>query len=230
MGFTVNPAFLTAALAALIVLVGSIPFFFITGEQSLFDLWEVLLRSVIRMLRFSFFLCLPVIPVFSIFILFTAKVKKYLLRVRHSKMAIQPFKHWLARPFQGIGIIFLFSTKLIISLNIIVSVPETAIFHRSSRFQVEHFLTVSLITALISFILSILWTFDDMGIRYINRKDHEIKMIGKYLGTFMPVIFGFYGIFTLQANYLAMDAFMYILKLVIVLYPPFLIFSVFTPS
>jgi hypothetical protein len=154
-------------------------------------------------------------------------MKHKFLRVELTEpLRINPFKHWFARPFQGIGIILLFSTKLLISLSIIVGVPESSLFLGSGHFQTSRFLTVTVITILISILLSNIWTLDDMGIRFFNRKHMEIKMIGKYVGTLMPIIFGFYGIFTLHANYPAKDALIYLFKLVIILYPPFLIFAV----
>jgi hypothetical protein len=65
-----------------------------------------------------------------------------------------------------------------------------------------------------------------MGIRYFNRKNQEIKMIGKYMGTFMPVLFGFYGIFSLFGEYSKTEALLYLFQIVVILYPPFAIFSV----
>ena len=65
-----------------------------------------------------------------------------------------------------------------------------------------------------------------MGIRYVNRRDQEIKMIGKYAGTLMPLIFGFYGILSLFANYPIMEGLVYLLKIIFILYPPFTIFAV----
>jgi hypothetical protein len=66
-----------------------------------------------------------------------------------------------------------------------------------------------------------------MGIRYFNRKNHEIKMIGKYMGTFMPVLFGFYGIFSLFGEYPKTEALLYLFQIVVILYPPFTVFSIF---
>jgi hypothetical protein len=88
-------------------------------------------------------------------------------------------------------------------------------------------LVISGITVVISLLLSILWTLDDMGIRYLNRKDQEIKMIGKYIGTLMPIIFGFYGIFSLIADYPARQAVIFLFRTVLILYPPFTVFTVF---
>jgi hypothetical protein len=88
-------------------------------------------------------------------------------------------------------------------------------------------LVISGITVVISLLLSTLWTLDDVGIRYVNRKDQEIKMIGKYVGTLMPIIFGFYGIFSLIADYPARQVFIFLFRTVMSLYPPFTVFAVF---
>ncbi len=88
-------------------------------------------------------------------------------------------------------------------------------------------LVISGVTVVISILLSILWTLDDVGIRYVNRKNQEIRMIGKYVGTLMPILFGFYGILSLMTDYPPMQVFIYLLKIVIILYPPFMVFSLF---
>ena len=68
---------------------------------------------------------------------------------------------------------------------------------------------------------------DDLGIRYFNRKDHEIKMIGKYVGTLMPIVFGLYGVFSLFGQFQKTEALLYLFQIAVILYPPFAVFSVF---
>ena len=94
------------------------------------------------------------------------------------------------------------------------------------HFQIGRLLLITLITVFVSLLLSTIWTLDDMGIRYFNRKDQELKMIGKYVGTVMPVIFGFYGIVNLLANYSTAEAFLFAFKIAVVLYPPLAVFAV----
>jgi len=77
-----------------------------------------------------------------------------------------------------------------------------------------------------SLLLSFLWTLDDLGIRYFNRKTGEIKMIGKYIGFLLPIVFGFYGIFSLFASHAHLLAVLYIAQMAIVLYPPFVMMAV----
>jgi hypothetical protein len=68
---------------------------------------------------------------------------------------------------------------------------------------------------------------DDLGIRYFNRKDYEIKMVGKYVGTLMPVVFGLYGVLSLFGKFSTVQALLYLFQVVVILYPPFAVFSVF---
>jgi hypothetical protein len=87
-------------------------------------------------------------------------------------------------------------------------------------------LIISGIAVSISLLLSTLWTLDDLGVRYVNRKDQEIKMIGRYIGTIMPIFFGFYGILSLFTDFPAFQVFIYLSKTVIILYPPFTVFAI----
>ncbi len=146
---------------------------------------------------------------------------------RIQEMRIHPLKHWVFRPFEGIGIGLLFETKLLAALQIITGVTaKPFLLLPRNQFQPGRLLVISGITVVISLFLSTLWTLDDVGIRYVNRKDQEIKMIGKYIGTVMPILFGFYGIFSLIADFSAAQIFIYLLKTVMILYPPFMVFTI----
>ena len=46
-------------------------------------------------------------------------------------------------------------------------------------------------------------------------------MIGKYIGILLPIIFGFYGIFSLFESHERLLAVQYIFQMIIVLNPPF---------
>ena len=136
--------------------------------------------------------------------------------------------HWIFRPLQGIGIGLLFETKLLAVLQVITGVTARPfLFFPPGQIQLERLLVISGVTVFISLFLSFLWTLDDMGIRYVNRKDQEIKMIGKFVGTLMPILFGFYGVFSLLASYPKGQAAINLLKIIVILYPPFAVFSIF---
>ena len=51
-------------------------------------------------------------------------------------------------------------------------------------------------------------------------------MIGKYVGTLMPVIFGTYGVIGLMSDYPLARALLSVLRAVLILYPPFVCFTV----
>jgi hypothetical protein len=144
------------------------------------------------------------------------------------ELEIHPIKHWLFRPFQGIGIGLLFATKLLGVLGIISGSPTPAtLFLPQGQFQLGRLLIVTGITVLVSLLLSTLWTMDDLGIRYFNRKDYEIKMIGKYVGTLMPIVFGLYGVLSLFGEFSKTQALLYLFQMIVNLYPSFMAFGVF---
>ena len=189
---------------------------------------EVLLRALIRFIRFALFLCLPLYVLLPSYRFVVARMREKLLQTeKRREPCIHPVKHWIFRPLQGIGIGLLFETKLLAALQIITGVTaQPFLFFSRGQFELGRMLIISGITVVISLFLSTLWTLDDVGIRVVNRKDQEIKMIGKYVGTLMPILFGFYGIFSLIADYPDRQAFIFLFRIVMVLYPPFAVFAV----
>ncbi len=213
---------------ALTVLFFSVFFSYFFDSSSPLTGQEVLLRALVRFLRFALPLCLPLYILLPVYRFVVARMKGKLLQTEKKEEAsIRPVKHWIFRPLQGIGIGLLFETKLLAALQILTGVTaQPILFFSRGHFQLDRLLIVSGITVVISLLLSILWTLDDMGIRYANRKDQELKMLGKYIGTLMPILFGFYGIFSLIADYPAKQAFIFLFRIGIILYPPFAVFAV----
>jgi len=83
---------------------------------------------------------------------------------------------------------------------------------------------------MISLLLSILWTFDDLGITYFSRKNQEIRMMGKYVGTLIPVLFGFCGAFSLLSRFPTEQALLCLIQIVVILYPLLPISAFSTPT
>jgi len=189
---------------------------------------EVLFTALMRFFRFALLLCLPLCVLLPIYRFVVARMREKLLQTeKRREPCILPFKHWMFRPLQGIGIGLLFEAKLLATLQILTGVTaQPVLFFSRGQFQLERLLIISGITVVISLLLSTLWTLDDTGIRYVNRKNQELKMIGKYVGTLMPILFGFYGIFSLLADYPARQAFIFLFRIVMILYPPFAVFAV----
>jgi len=122
----------------------------------------------------------------------------------------------------------LIATKLISFLQIYTgSRVSESLLLPSGGFVLGKFLISTTIFVGTSVLLSLLWTFDDLGIRLYNKKTGEIRMIGKYLGALLPTIFGFYGLINLFGAYEHSVVLKYVAQMVIVLYPPFVVFAVF---
>jgi hypothetical protein len=224
-----NPllAGLTDVAPALLVLFANVLFVTFSGIPSFFNAWQGLWKTLFRFFRFTFVLCLPLFATIPIYGFIVKKKKKVLLQIEEKPgFTIYRVKHWVFRPFQGIGIGLVFATKLLTILQLIVGpTSKTFLLIPQGQFELARLLMVTAVTVFVSLLLSVLWTLDDMGIRYFNRKDQELKMIGKYVGTLMPLIFGLYGMFGLLATYPASQAFAYAFKIVVVLYPPLAFFA-----
>lgn len=193
---------------------------------------EAIYKGLFRFFRITLLLCLPPYLLFPIFERLGQVVRRkdrgFLQLEEKQDLEIHPVKHWLLRPFQGIGIGLLFGMKLLSVLQVMTGEAATAsLLIPTGQFQPGRFLIVTGIIIVISLLLSTLWTLDDMGIRYFNRRNHEVRMIGKYAGTLMPLLFGFYGVFGLFSQFQKTEALVYLLQIIVILYPPFAVFSVF---
>ena len=213
---------------ALAVLLPTVVFSAAQGQAIVLTNWLAACQAPFRFLRFAFLLCLPLFAVPKIYGFVTRKKSAVLLQVEQRRgFKVEPLKHWVFRPFQGIGIGFLFGTKLLSILQLVAGpAVGSSLLIPEGHFQLGRLFMITLITVFISLLLSTLWTLDDMGIRYFNRRDQELKMIGKYAGTVMPVIFGFYGIVNLLGSYSTPEALVFALKIAFVLYPPLVVFAV----
>jgi hypothetical protein len=214
---------------ALVVLFFTIGFYFYFGDITFVKGWEEgIYRAFFRFFRFTLFLCLSVYLLIPIYRFTIDKLGGRFLQMDVAQeFKVHPFKHWIFRPFQGIGIGLLFETKLLTTLQLVTGITTPPLLFPPGHFQLGRLLVISGITIAVSLLLSILWTLDDMGIRQVNLKDQEVRMVGKYLGTLMPILFGFYGILGLVSNFPKVQALTYLFKTIVVLYPPFVVFTVF---
>jgi hypothetical protein len=216
------PAFAVLMLTLLISTL-IMEFTFVRGAKAF---WVVLLRFV----YLSAILMLPLLFLPRLCALLRA------LGNRHNRRLVQiagekdpqtaPLKNWVLRPFQGIGLMMLMATKLLAVLYTGSAVTASTLLP-PMQFQAARFLSVTSIALLASALLVFLWTVDDLGIRFHNRQTGEVRMIGKYLGVLLPVFFGFYGILGLFDAHSQVLASRYLVQMVIVLYPPFVLFNVF---
>lgn len=198
-------------------------FTFAVGMESL---WKILLRF----LRFSFILLIPVplLP-YACGLMQGLLNRRHLrlIQIREERHAVIPWRIWLIRPFQGIGLAMLIATKLIVLVQISTSSGnDSSILLPPAQFQWGRFLSATAVAVTTSLLLSFLWSLDDLGIRRHNRKTGEIRIIGKYLSALLPILFGFYGMFNLFGTHERLLAARYIAQMVLALYPPFLVLAV----
>ncbi len=217
-----------AVLVLAIIVVGCI----LLGQFAFMRGWEAVLRGLYRFFRIAFFLCIPLLllsPIFRYLGIVMGRRKGTFLQIEgKQELEVYPVKHWLFRPFQGIGIGLLFATKLLGALQIVTGSNTVApLFLPRSQFQPERLLIASGITVLVALLLSMLWAMDDLGIRYFNRRNYEIKMVGKYVGTLMPIVFGLYGVLNFFGQFSSGQALLHLFQVVLILYPPFAVFSIF---
>ena len=217
---------------AIAILILTISLSLFLGEFTFLKGSEAIYKGLLRFFRITFLLCLPLyllLPIFGRLGKVVQRKNSTFLQMKEKQdLEIHPLKHWFFRPFQGIGIGLLFGTKLLSVLQVVIGTTASAsLLIPKGQFQLGRFLVVTGITIVISLFLSTLWTLDDMGIRYFNRKNHEIKMVGKYVGTLMPIVFGLYGVFSLFDQFSKVQALIYLFQMIVILYPSFTIFSVF---
>jgi hypothetical protein len=217
LGFVLN---LAPAMAALIA---TAAFSLLADHAQIAGNAEIL-KTVLRFLRITLVLCLPLSVLLPLYRLIIDRKKETFLRVKQMSSTVDPLKHWLLRPFQGIGIAFLFRAKLLTMLQF-VGGPVSFLGHDGIA-DGRQFVLLSSAIACASLLLSTVWTMDDMGIRHFNPRDQELKMVGKYVGTLMPIVFGTYGVMGLMSDYSLSGALLLVLKGVLVLYPPFACFAV----
>ncbi len=198
-----------------------------TFNFGLTALWKTLLRF----LRLSLLLTLPLLLLPSLCTLLESCFKggrRRLIQIQEDRdPAIHPLKNWVIRPFQGIGLAMLLATKLLTFLEFYTGskIAVDTILPQGA-FNPGRFISSIAIGIIVSLLLSFLWTLDDLGIRHYNKKTKEVRMIGKYVGLLLPIFFGFYGIISLFDNNSQVLVVRYVAQMVVVLYPPFVVFNV----
>ena len=102
------------------VLVATVAFSFFYGDIAPLTSWQTACKAPLRFLRFASLLCVPLFALPGIYHIFTRRRSAILLRVEQKRgLKIEPIKHWIFRPFQGIGIGLLFGTKLLGILQLV---------------------------------------------------------------------------------------------------------------
>lgn len=215
---------LAILLATLIISTFITEFTFTVGAKAL---W----KTLFRFLRLSLVLTLPLFLLPSICSLvegFLNRGNRQLIQVQEDRdTAVRALKNWVIRPLQGIGLAMLIATKLLILLQLYMGSSITVhTILPPGQFNPGRFFSTMAIAVIVSLLLSFLWTLDDLGVRHYNRRTREVRMIGKYVGLLLPIFFGFYGIISLFENNTRLLVAQYVFQMVVILYPPFVVFNV----
>ena len=126
---------------------------------------------------------------------------------------------WGIRPLQGIGMSFMFVNQL---LNLFRTYPETSFV--SAMVRPVLFIIISIPFAML---FSTIWSLDDLGVKVYLKNTGEVRLIGGYVGTILPVLSGAFGIYSLfQHGFSPADALVMLTLVALVLYPPYLVFAV----
>jgi hypothetical protein len=200
-------------------------FAFLNGTEAV---WKIF----VRFLRHSANLIIPVTLLPLIFsglsLIFNRGSRKLIIVREDFDFSLSHMHSLLIRPFQGIGFVMLFATKLITFLDIYYGSPNDPaliLFQNSfNPMRLTASTSIGIVTALL---LASIWGLDDIGIRCYNKKKVEIQKLGKTFGIILSVVFGFYGIFQILKNNPAFLAIYYIIQMTIVLYPAFFAFNIF---
>ncbi len=193
-------------------------FTFLSGMAAL---WKV----PVRYLRLSLYLALPLflLPVFCLMVQgLINRREKGLIGTQDRNLEISRGKAWFLRPFQGIGLSLLLAAKL---LEVLQGYSGTLLASSAvlppGQFLLGRFFAVLVIGILVSLLLSFVWALDDLGVRYRNDRTGEVRMVGKYLGAILPIVFGFYGFTHILKDVPFLQAVYYVFQMAVVLYPPF---------
>ena len=215
---------------ALLVLAANLIISAFIGRFTFLGGAEALWKVPFRYLRFSLILIMPLF-LLSILSVFMGRIftfgQRELIAASEKMTGLSLLKTWIIRPFQGIGLSLLLGAKLIGVLQgySVVAMGSAGVLP-PSQFVYGRMMISMAIAAIVSLVLSLFWAMEDLGVSQQNKKTGEVRMIGKYLGVILPVVFGFAGYLSLLHDIPAYLATQYVLQMAVALYPPFVTMTV----
>jgi hypothetical protein len=209
---------------ALVVLAATFVVSFSVGTAEGLFLVQSNVRTLVRFLAITMILLvpLPILPPFIVFVGKRLTDEGFLGRLVKGQMrnSVEFRKSllWIIRPLQGIGMSMLFSNQF---LNLFRSFSEASFLDALIRPIL--FIVVSVP---ISILFSAIWSLDDLGVKLYLKQSGEVRLVGSYVGTILPVISGAVGIYSLFQRSSPVDALLFLALMVMVLYPPYVLFAV----
>jgi len=209
---------------AIVVLAATFVVSFYAGTAEGLYLVQSHVGTFVRFLAITMILLAP-LPILPSFILFAGKrlteegfFGRLVKGEMRSSVKFRKSLLWLIRPLQGIGMSMLFSNQF---LNLFRTFSEASFLDALIRPIL--FIVVSVP---ISILFSALWSLDDLGVKLYLRETGEVRSVGSYVGTILPVVSGALGIYSLFQHSSPVDALLFLVLMVTVLYPPYVLFAV----
>jgi hypothetical protein len=208
----------------MVVLVATFVVSFYEGTAEGFFLVESNVRTLVRFLVITMILLvpLPILPPFIAFVGNRLTDESFLGRLVKGEMrsGVQFRKSllWVTRPLQGIGMSMLFSNQF---LNLFRTFSGASFLDALIRPIL--FIVVSVP---ISILFSVIWSLDDLGVKLYLKQNGEVRLVGSYVGTILPVVSGALGIYSLFQRSSPVNALLFLILMVVVLYPPYVLFAV----
>ncbi|MFH0847967.1 MAG: hypothetical protein V1857_00505 [archaeon] len=122
------------------------------------------------------------------------------------------------RPMQGIAISLIFAERFLNFLEYSAGASYISMLVRSTVF------VFMMANPLISLLLSFMWTLDDLGVKVYDWKSGEVRLLSSTVGIILPLITGAIGTVNIFHRTFFMDALIDLLGILMVLYPPYLLF------
>ena len=213
-----------AVLPALFVLILTLIISFLTGHPE--DLF--LTRSVwvipVRFVMVTLMLLAPVLLLPSLLAIVgnIAKNEKFFGQLVKTSMknneGLSKLVAWVLRPLQGIALSMIFAERFLNLLEFSVGASIAQHLARLTLFVIA--------SVLVSLFLSAIWALDDLGVKFYYNRTSEVRTAGSSVGTVLPLIAGAVGVSSLFHLSSPVDALIGLVGIVMVLYPPYLLFAV----
>lgn len=125
---------------------------------------------------------------------------------------------WVLRPLQGVALSMIFAERFLNLLEFSIGTSNAQHLARLTLFMVA--------SVLVSLFLSTIWALDDLGVKFYYDRTSEVRTAGSSVGTVLPLITGAVGVSSLFHLNSPVDALIGLVGIVMVLYPPYLLFAV----
>ena len=213
-----------AVLPALLVLMLTLIISFLTGHPEDFFLTRSVWVIPVRFVIVTLMLLAPVLflPRLLAIVGNIARNQGFFGQLVKTSMStnegLSKLVAWVLRPLQGVALSMIFAERFLNLLEFSVGASNAQHLARLTLFMVA--------SVLVSLFLSTIWALDDLGVKFYYDRTSEVRTAGSSVGTVLPLITGAVGVSSLFHLNSPVDALIGLVGIVMVLYPPYLLFAV----